>query len=159
MSGEHERNHGGLEEAQERFAVYLAERASDPALSIDEFARATPHLEEQIKRLYGAWSTARADLATSSEAVRTSDLEFGYEIVEELGAGGFGRVLRARNRGLDTEVAIKVIDGAALTVAGARSRTWSRATARSLARRRPRSASACVAASRPSTVAAWCTST
>jgi|GEM_PF-2150339 len=122
MNGQSERGPAGLNEAQERFALYLSERASDPNLSIEDFARRTPHLEDDLKRLFVAWSSARAALSATSDAARTSDLEFGYEVVEELGRGGFGRVLRARNRGLDTEVAIKVVDGAALSIADARER-------------------------------------
>lgn len=112
----------GLGEAQERFAVFLTERASDPNLTIEHFARTTPHLEAELKQLFRAWSSARGELAAGSDGARTGDLEFGYEIVEELGSGGFGRVLRARNRGLDTEVAIKVVDGAALSIPDASER-------------------------------------
>ncbi len=79
-----------------------------------------PEHSAELRRLWGAVMVAdaagsqsqvsQAELSEWPEAVVTLPCRFaGYELLEEIGRGGMGIVYRARQVGLDREVAVKMI--------------------------------------------------
>jgi predicted Ser/Thr protein kinase len=79
-----------------------------------------PEWSDELRRLWGAVMVAdaagseslgsTAELSDWPDAVVTLPCRFaGYELLEEIGRGGMGIVYRARQVGLDREVAVKMI--------------------------------------------------
>ncbi len=94
---------------------------ADERPGLEELTVAYPHLEQQLRELWGTMMVVEAvahnssldgetTSAAPSVAESTPPSVLGdYELVEELGRGGMGVVYRARQRSLDREVALKLI--------------------------------------------------
>lgn len=97
--------------AELRFAEWLRRLTEGEEVDFDAFVAETPDLERDLRGIKDAWDSARHAVVSARPAAPagSSELAFGYELLEEIGSGGFGRVYRARDRGLDREVAIKAI--------------------------------------------------
>ena len=92
---------------------FVLERLRDLTTSEDEF-------EAEAKRLLGSRAMSRwigdGTLAHLRDVAEWPDLGERYEVTGRLGRGGMGVVYAARDRVLDREVAIKVLDTRILTL-------------------------------------------
>src|SRR6266550_55925 len=77
----------------------------------DRYYTATEMLEDFVSDAGTFQVPAAAPLMTESGFERRLRRALGddYELLEEIGAGGFGRVYRARDLALERDVAIKVL--------------------------------------------------
>lgn len=114
-----------MTDRDERLALLLAELtdAVQQGQAVDLNAVCSQHtdLAHELRQLWGAVMVADAvgsdSLGAAAEPVQDTPsgaLELptrlgGYELLEELGRGGMGVVYRARQLGLDREVAVKMI--------------------------------------------------
>ncbi len=109
----------------EQFLALLLADMTDAVLrgeevDLEQVCGQHPEHSAELRRLWGAVMVADAagsqshvsqkELSDWPEAVVTLPCRFaGYELLEEIGRGGMGIVYRARQVGLDREVAVKMI--------------------------------------------------
>jgi serine/threonine-protein kinase len=109
----------------QRLADLLAELTDaaqrGAAVDVEHVCRAHPDLAVELRQLWGAvlvadavGSQSRHDAPPAPPDSASGELQLpcrlgGYELLEELGRGGMGVVYRARQLGLDREVAVKMI--------------------------------------------------
>jgi predicted Ser/Thr protein kinase len=109
----------------QRLALLLAELTDavqrGQAVDLDAICRQHADLAHELRQLWGAvmvadaaGSHSRSDAFGPVADTPSGALELpcrlgGYELLEELGRGGMGVVYRARQLGLDREVAVKMI--------------------------------------------------
>src|SRR5207247_1798341 len=110
----------------------------------DRYYTATEMLEDFVSDAGTFQVLAAAPALTESGFERRLRRALGddYELLEEIGAGGFGRVYRARDLALEREVAIKVLNpnrtaGCGLRISDSR---WRCAVGRGLVARHPAAA-------------------
>ena len=109
----------------DQFLAFLLADMTDAVLrgeevDLERVCSQYPEHSAELRRLWGAVMVAdaagsqsqvsQAELSEWPEAVVTLPCRFaGYELLEEIGRGGMGIVYRARQVGLDREVAVKMI--------------------------------------------------
>jgi tRNA A-37 threonylcarbamoyl transferase component Bud32 len=99
---------GSNERAQELFAQFLERREAEPGLEFQAWLAKLPADAPHVRlaAMHTKWNEGRALLGGGA----TSDsIEFGYELLDVIGSGGFGTVWRARNKALGRIDAIKVV--------------------------------------------------
>jgi hypothetical protein len=99
---------GSGERAQELFAQFLERREADRMLGFAEWLGTLPQdaPKERLRAMHGKWQEGRALLGAGAS---TDSIEFGYEMLDVIGTGGFGTVWRAKNKALGRIDAIKVV--------------------------------------------------
>lgn len=109
----------------EEFVDRLQRSGLMSARSIDSFIRTLPPDSQPEDGEALARELVRANKLTRYQAKavykgKTKTLTFGeYEVLDKLGEGGMGVVLRARHKRMKREVAIKVLPSAAMKEPGA----------------------------------------
>jgi len=109
----------------QRLAVLLSELTDavqrGQTVELEAVCREHPDLADELRQLWGAvmvadvaGSHSRSDSPLLASETPSGSLELpcrlgGYELLDELGRGGMGVVYRARQLGLDREVAVKMI--------------------------------------------------
>ena len=109
----------------EQLALFLAELTDaiqqGHEVDLEAVCRQHEDLAHELRQLWGAVMVAdavggqsRSEAAEPGQETPSGTLELptrlgGYELLEELGRGGMGVVYRARQLGLDREVAVKMI--------------------------------------------------
>ena len=92
------------ERAKAVYVAFLARLEEGEAIALEGLVREYKDLESELRRLHAAHEELVKLMGGSSEHI-----EYGHELLEELGAGGSGRVFRARDKTLNRDVAIKVL--------------------------------------------------
>ena len=97
--------------ALEIFEDYLDDYIDGRAVAVDELLARYPQHQKELARMIDALDF----LPSPPGAGMAGRLIDDYEIVREIGRGGMGAVYLARQRSLDREVALKVIERSELT--------------------------------------------
>jgi hypothetical protein len=100
----------------EALAAYVDRHAGEETVDIEEFCRARPEIERELRPLLESMNAmdgpsfpylARKDGEAAEKLPETLS---GHKILGEIGAGGMGRVLLGYDDGLKRKVAIKILN-------------------------------------------------
>ncbi len=102
------------EYAEELFAEFLARYERDRTVSFEAFVAEHLIAADALRQLHVEWRP----IEEASAAPAPIAIDLGYALRGELGSGTFGTVYRAWDRGLEREVALKVLRTSRVSVEG-----------------------------------------